>query len=260
MGFSGQSQRAKGRKQLNGLLAALQFLSVLPIIRQFTPNDIGRSMAWFPIAGLIIGLCAAMVYGATQMLGVPDLVSALAGVAALAGFSGFLHLDGVADMADGFFSSRPRERILEIMRDSRIGTMGVIGVFMVLAFKWAAIVSLPPAIGWRVLVLAPIVGRASQIITMHYMPYARSEGGLASIFLAHCSRQTVLIVIVIVTLSAVLLGGAKGMMAVCVSGIFGFYFNFRCLRKIGGMTGDTLGAISEGIETVVMCAMCAGME
>lgn len=260
MGFAGQSQRAKGDKRLNGLLAALQFLSVLPIHRQFTPHDIGRSMVWFPVAGLIIGLCTAVVYGAELMFGVPALVSALAGVAALAGFSGFLHLDGVADTADGFFSSRPRDRILEIMRDSRIGTMGGIGIFIVLAFKWAALVSLPPGIGWRVLVLAPIVGRAGQVITMHYVPYARSEGGLASIFLAHCSRQTVLIVIGIALLSAVLLGGARGMMAICVSGIFGFYFNFRCLRKIGGMTGDTLGAVSEGIETVVMCAMCVGME
>lgn len=257
----GEAEQIRERgKQLKGLLAALQFLSVFPIHRQFEADDIGRSHAWFPVAGLIIGLCAAMVYGLTRMLGIPALVSALAGVMALAGFSGFLHLDGVADTADGFFSSRPRERILEIMRDSRIGTMGVIGVFSVLAFKWAALVSLPSALGWRVLVLAPIVGRASQIITMTYMPYARSEGGLASVFLAHCSRQTVLIVIVIATLSAVLLGGARGIMAVCVSGIFGLYFNFRCLRKIGGMTGDTLGAISEGIETVVMCAMCAGME
>jgi adenosylcobinamide-GDP ribazoletransferase len=245
---------------LNGLLAALQFLSVLPIHRKFEADDIGRSLVWFPVAGLFIGLCSAMVYGVTRMFCFPAIVSALAGVMALAGFSGFLHLDGVADTADGFLSSRPRERILEIMRDTRIGTMGVIGVFCVLAFKWAALLSLPPAIGWRILVLAPIVGRAGQIITMHYMPYARLEGGLASVFLAHCSRQTVLIAIFACILAAAVLGGGRGIMALCVSGIFGFYFNFRCLRKIGGMTGDTLGAISEGIETVVMCAMCVGME
>ncbi len=245
---------------MKGLLAALQFLSVLPIHRRFEADDIGRSQAWFPVAGLVIGICAAMVYGATRMVGVPALVSSLAGVGALAGFSGFLHLDGVADTADGFFSSRPRERILEIMRDSRIGTMGVIGVFIVLAFKWAALVSLPPATGWRVLVLAPIVSRAGQVITMHYMPYARSEGGLASVFLAHCHRQTVLTVTVIAVLSAVLLGGPRGIMAVCASGIFGLYFNTRCLRKIGGMTGDTLGAVSEGIETMMICAMSVGME
>lgn len=244
---------------MKGLLAALQFLSVLPISRPFEADDIGRSLAWFPAAGFIIGLCAATVYGAANLLGLPAPVSALAGVMALAGFSGFLHLDGVADTTDGFFSSRPRDRILEIMHDSRIGTMGVIGIFTVLAFKWAALDSLAPAEGWRVLVLAPIAGRAGQIVSMHYMPYARPGGGLASVFLAHCSRQTVLSAVFVSILAAALLCGANGLMAMGAAGAFGGFFSFRCLRKIGGMTGDTLGAVSEGIETIIMCAMCMKM-
>jgi adenosylcobinamide-GDP ribazoletransferase len=245
---------------LKGLLAALQFLSILPIDRPFEADDIGRSLVWFPAAGFIIGLCAVMVYGVANLIGLPAPVSALAGVMALAGFSGFFHLDGVADTADGFFSSRPRDRILEIMHDSRIGTMGVIGIFTILAFKWAALSSLTPAEEWRVIVLAPIAGRAGQIVSMNYMPYARSEGGLASVFLAHCSRQTVLIAVFICILAAVLLGGVSGLMAVFAAGAFGIFFNLRCLRKIGGMTGDTIGAVSEGIETIIMCVMCVGME
>ncbi len=242
------------------LLAALQFLSVLPIYQQFETDDIGRSQVWFPAAGLIIGICAAMVYGITLIFEMPVLVSGLAGVMALAAFSGFFHLDGVADTADGFFSSRTCSQMLDIMRDSRIGTMGAIGIFSVLAFKWAALVSLPPGMGWRILVLAPIVGRAGQVMTMTYMPYARTGGGLASVFLAHCSRQTVFKCILISLVAALVLGGIKGILALCLAGLFGVCFNLWCLRKINGMTGDTLGAVSEGLETVIMCAMCIGVE
>lgn len=241
-------------------LAAFQFLSVLPIHQQFESEDIGRSQVWFPAAGLIIGVCAATVYGVALMLELPVFISGLAGIMALAAFSGFFHLDGVADTADGFFSSRTREQMLDIMRDSRIGTMGAIGIFSILAFKWAALVSLPTDLGWRVLVLAPVVGRTGQVITMTYMPYARSDGGLASLFLAHCSRQTVWMVMFFSLAAAAILGGMKGILSLCMAGAFGVLFNFWCLQKINGMTGDTLGAVSEGIEVVVMCAMCIGME
>ena len=242
------------------LFAALQFLSVLPVYQHFEADDIGRSQVWFPAAGLIIGVCAVMVYGMTLLLEMPVVVSGLAGVMALAGFSGFFHLDGVADTADGFFSSRPRSQILDIMRDSCIGTMGAIGIFAVLAFKWAALISMDPAMGWRVIILAPIVGRSGQVLTMTYMSYARSGGGLASLFLAHCSRQTALKVMFFCIAAAVVLGGIQGILSLCLAGVFGFFFNLWCLRKINGMTGDTLGAVSEGLEVVIMCAMCMGME
>ena len=242
------------------LLAALQFLSVLPIDQRFDADDLGGSKAWFPAAGMIIGIFAAIVYGIFRAFALPASLSALAGVIALAWFSGFLHLDGVADTADGFFSARPREQVLEIMRDSRIGTMGVIALFSVLALKWAALSALRPDMTWRVLVLAPIAGRAGQVITMNIMPYARPEGGLATVFLGHTSRRTIWIVLVFTVFAAVLLCGVRGVFALCVSGLFGLYFNLRCLRKIGGMTGDTLGAVSEGIETMVMCAMSVGIN
>jgi adenosylcobinamide-GDP ribazoletransferase len=244
---------------LKRFLAALQFLSVLPIHQQFESEDIGRSQIWFPVVGLIIGICAAMVYGIVLALELPVLIAVLAGVMALAGFSGFFHLDGVADTADGFFSSRPRDQMLDIMRDSRIGTMGAIGIFSVLAFKWAALVSLSPGMGWRVLVLAPVVGRAGQVITMKYMPYARSEGGLASVFLAHCSRQTVWVVMLFCLVAAAILGGLKGILSLCLAGVSGVLFSLWCLRKINGMTGDTLGSVSELLEVVIMCAMCIGI-
>jgi adenosylcobinamide-GDP ribazoletransferase len=244
---------------LKQFFAALQFLSVLPVYQQFEADDVGRSQVWFPAVGLVIGVCAAMVYGVTLLLEMPVLISGLAGVMALAVFSGFFHLDGVADTADGFFSSRTREQMLDIMRDSRIGTMGAIGIFSVLTFKWAALVSLPTDLGWRILVFAPIVGRAGQVVTMTYMPYARSEGGLASVFLSHCSKQTVLKVILFCLTAAVIFGGVKGLLALFVAGAFGVLFNFWCLRKINGMTGDTLGAVSEGLEVMVMCSMCIGM-
>ena len=248
------------KNQLTYFLAALQFLSILPVRGRFETQDIGKSLVWFPAAGFVIGGCAAMVYGITHLLGLPAMIAGLSGVLALAVFSGCLHLDGVADTADGFFSARPRDKILEIMHDSRIGTMGVIGIFTVLALKWAALTSLPPAHAWRVLILAPVIGRTSQIITMARIPYARPRGGLASVFLAHAIGQTIVTSILTSLATAVLFGGVKGIFAVLVSILFIAGFNQWCMRKISGMTGDTLGAVSEGTEAVIMCVMCMGAQ
>ncbi len=236
----------------------MQFLSVLPVNVRFATDDIGRSLVWFPAAGLVIGMCAALGHGLLRMAGMPPLVCALAGVLLLAGCSGFLHLDGVADTADGFFSARDRDRMLAIMRDSRIGAMGVMGIFSILALKWAALASLPPDLIWRALVLAPIAGRAGQILTLHHLPYARPEGGLASLFLAYRSRQTMITAAAAAIGAAALLAGERGLLALGIAALFGFAFNLWCRRKIGGMTGDTLGAVSELTETVLLCALTMG--
>ncbi|MFZ2633133.1 MAG: adenosylcobinamide-GDP ribazoletransferase [Desulfosalsimonadaceae bacterium] len=240
------------------LLAALQFLTILPIRQAFDSKQTGGSLVWFPAAGLVVGVCAAACYGLCIGLRLPESLAALAGVLALGGFSGFLHLDGVADTADGFFSSRSRERTLEIMRDSRIGTMGAVGVFGVLALKWSALASLPPGMGWRALILGPIVGRAAQVITMTWLPYARPEGGLASVFLSHCTRRTAMLNGLAGVVAAGFLSGGKGLIAICLAAVFALGFNAWCLKKINGITGDTLGAVSEGVETIILCALCAG--
>ena len=232
---------------MNTFLAALQFLTVVPVRIDFTGDDIGRSLPKFPLVGLLIGLTAAALYG---VLGL-GAVQAVLMVIFMGGISGGLHLDGLADTADGMLSSRPRDRILEIMRDSRIGTMGALALMAVLGLKVATLVSVEPHAGWRAVFLAPVAGRCALVIAMHLLPYARPEGGLAAIFMQHRNNKHVVWSIVTIVIFSLLLFGFKGVVVggVCLAAIWGFSGIVK--RKIGGMTGDTLGATCELTETVI---------
>lgn len=244
---------------LNRFLAALQFLTILPVKRNIDPKDTGRSLVWFPAVGLVIGGCSAVVFKLAKLCGLSPLVSAMAGVLALCLLSGFLHIDGVADTADGFFSSRPREKILDIMRDSRLGTMGAAALFFILGLKWAALCSMPQGMAVRALILAPIAGRTAQVITLAYLPYARKSGGLASVFIPNRSFSTLVVVSLFTIVAAFVAGGVKGLVAIGVSCLAGACFNLWCMAKIDGMTGDTIGAISEIVETVIICVFSSGV-
>ncbi|MEN8143099.1 MAG: adenosylcobinamide-GDP ribazoletransferase [Thermodesulfobacteriota bacterium] len=237
---------------MRGFFAAIRFLTIIPVPGKIGTgkDDLAGSLAFFPLVGLLIGaLTGGVFYLAGPYLPLPLLVVLV--VFMLMGFSGGLHLDGVADCADGFFSSRPREKMLEIMRDSRIGTMGVAGIFLIFSLKGAALMSLPLAELWPLLVLMPIAGRCSMPIMMAVLPYARKEGGLASVFY---ERDAVLEAIWAVGLFLVfswLLVGIIGFLLAPVIIVVILAFCFYCKRRIGGATGDTLGAVCEISEAAL---------
>ena len=241
---------------LQPFLAALQFLTIIPVGGQIPQTALGRAMPWFPVAGLVIGVGAGLAYTLALLLGLPPMAASLVGILTLSGLSGFLHLDGVADTADGFFSARSREKILDIMRDSHVGTMGVVGLFAVLGLKWAALTSMPPVAAWKALVLAPVLGRAAQVCSMALLPYARSTGGLASIFINSRRRSDIYWTLGIAGIASLLAGGA-GVAALILGALAAYLFSLWCLKKIGGITGDTVGAATEVVETAALCAICA---
>ncbi len=243
-------------KSLQPLLAAMQFLTVIPAGEHAPREALGRALPWFPVVGLIIGVGAGLAYALALVLGLPPMAASLVGVLVLSGLSGFLHLDGVADTADGFFSARSRDKILDIMRDSRIGTMGVVGLFAVLGLKWAALASMPPDTAWTALVLAPVLGRAAQVCSMTLLPYARSSGGLASIFINNRRRSNMYWALGIAGIAA-LFGGGAGVGALILGALAAFLFNLWCMKKISGITGDTVGAATEVVETAALCTICA---
>jgi len=241
---------------LQPFLAALQFLTIIPVGGQIPQTALERAMPWFPVAGLVIGVGAGLAYTLALLLGLPPMAASLVGVLVLSGLSGFLHLDGVADTADGFFSARSRDKILDIMRDSHVGTMGVVGLFAVLGLKWAALTSMPPDTAWKALVLAPVLGRAAQVCSMALLPYARSTGGLASIFINSRRRSDIYWTLGIAGIASLLAGGA-GVAALILGALAAYLFSLWCLKKIGGITGDTVGAATEVVETAALCAICA---
>ena len=232
------------------LIAALQFLTVCPFVSRVAcdERDIGRSTPWFPLVGLLIGALVMLLDRGMSAL-LPPLLSSVISVVALIAASGGLHADGLADTADGFLSSRPRERMLEIMRDSHTGAMGVLGIVCVFSLKVAALASVPASLRWPALLLMPFAGRSSMVIQMTLLPYARS-GGLCSVFVKDARRSDVILTLLILGVVSWLVGGLFGLCAGGVSVVAVAIFSLWCRSKIGGFTGDTLGAGCEWVELI----------
>lgn len=236
--------------------AAWGFLTIIPCPMSHQNTDtLGKSVPCYPLVGAILG---CMAYGAVWLfahgLHLPPAVGAVLLTILLGAFSGGLHLDGLADTADGFLSSRPRERILEIMRDSRIGAMGVLGLFAVLALKIAALASLPLTEVLISAAMMPLAGRVAIVISMSFLPYARQDG-LATIFYMHRRHWHAVWAVLFLAGIGFLFWGLKGLSFAIVTVVICGIWALVTFRKIGGATGDTLGAGCEFAECGVPLAM-----
>lgn len=232
-------------------LAAVQFLTVFPVPAsiKIDERDLGGSVPFFPIVGIIIGAAAALLdYGLGHIL--PLSVTSMLMVIFLLAVSSSLHMDGLADTADGFFSSRPRERILEIMKDSRVGPMGVIVIACVLLLKLTLLSAVPQVARWWVLLMTPFAGRCALLINMAVIPYARPEGGLGTIFYSNRFRLQLAWAFVLLTVIGWLAAGPAGLAVGLAAFVFSIIFAFYVKSKIGGSTGDTLGAACEITELI----------
>ena len=238
---------------LRCFLAGVRFLTIIPVP---APRDddgtfLAGSLPYFSSIGFVIGAIAAVAALILSFF-VPALVSAALLGVTLSLLSGFLHLDGLADSADGFLSSRPAEKCLEIMKDSRTGVMGCAAVCSVLLVKTTALASLPGSLLTVGLIVAATAGRTAIVCSMAVLPYARTEGGLGTIFYRGSEKTAAfssLILLLIVTLGfapARVMSVAISFLFVCLA------FSIICKRRIGGVTGDTLGAVCELAETAVL--------
>jgi len=248
------------RYPLAGFLAALRFLTIVPLTWRCEQDGrfFGAALPWFPIVGLLIGLAAAVLVSCLSPF-FPPSVSAVAAIILLAGASGCLHLDGLADSSDGLLSARTRERILEIMRDSHTGAMGVIAIVVVLLGKFAALSSLEGSMLIFTVIAMPLAGRCAIVLTMACLPYARDGEGLGRLFYASSTRLTALWALVFLTV--ILTFGGLPMVFSTLVAVFAtvLFFSLWCRSKIGGATGDTLGAVCELTEMMVAMAMTFGI-
>ena len=235
------------------LLAAFQFLTILPVKRSFTSGQTGHSAVWFPLVGLVMG---GILFGLHYVL---DLVLPAAVVnglllAVLIFLSGGLHLDGMADTMDGLAGHRTPERRLEIMRDSRIGGIGAVGLFLFLIIEYISLNSIPDKWLPFTLLLAPVISRWAMVNAIFLYPYARTEG-LGKAFKEAVGRSEFIIATFITLLLAVILFPIAGpVIAACtwvVSNLSALYFK----KQIGGLTGDTYGAINEIAFITVLLAV-----
>ena len=243
------------------LLAAIQFLTVIPFPKSFTggEKELEKCMPFFPVVGLLIGIIIAAF---DHIMGIilPPLPASVMTAIAMTGISGGLHMDGLADTADGFFSARPRERILEIMRDSRTGVMGVLAVVFVIVLKVSVLISILPPLRPGIIVLMPLAGRCSFVVMMTALPYVRREGGLATAFGVGKSWLNVLWTSAFLLAAGWLAGHWMGLAASFSALLMAALFSVYCFRKIGGYTGDTLGAGCELAEIVPAIAVVVLMR
>ncbi|HAA75832.1 TPA: adenosylcobinamide-GDP ribazoletransferase [Candidatus Latescibacteria bacterium] len=242
---------------MSGFWAALRFLTVLP-----APSDWGvdtdalsRSKPWFPVIGLLIGLAAVAVSLVLDHL-LPDAIASVLLVAFLLSVSRGLHADGLADTADGFFSNKPRERILDIMRDSRIGTFGVLALAFVVLLKVAGLDAASNGSRLAAVFLAPMAGRCAMIQMLSTLPYAREEG-LATVFYSRSTRSAVVVSTFSLFGLAFAVCGVPGLIVAAISTGMTHLFCVKCRRLIGGATGDTMGAACELAETAVLALAVA---
>jgi adenosylcobinamide-GDP ribazoletransferase len=238
------------------LILAITFLTriPLPVPRDFTSEDIGRSTPFFPLVGLLIGLMLIGIDGVLSYLWPPIVVNSVLFVSLVA-ITGGLHLDGLMDTCDGIFSGRDRDRILEIMRDSRVGAFGVLGAVCLAAMKIALLNALNGDLKWAGLLLFPMLGRWSMVLAITVFPYARESAGLGTPFTEFARKRHILwaTLPVLAVSIPILLWRIIPLLAVvsCITWLMGKWIS----RRIGGLTGDNYGAICEVTETLSLMAI-----
>lgn len=236
---------------LKDLRLAIGFLTVLPLAPGGA-TQMGPSRAYFPLVGLALGgTLAGLDFAAREVLP-PQVVGAIL-VAALLVLTRAIHTEGFLDACDGLFGGYSRERRLEILRDTHVGAFAVVGGITLLLLKWTLLTSLPNEMRTGLLIVFPCLSRFGMLSTMAAFSYVRSEG-LGTAFQTGTSRWQVAFGLATAAVAGGLLLGAAGLLllgaAVAVSLVLGWWTS----RMLGGMTGDTYGAVNEVGEVAVLVA------
>jgi len=244
---------------MKALLLALQFLTCIPVALRVEPQpgDWGRSALAYPLVGLLIGLLLA---GLQRLVGHADpLLQAALLTATWALITGGLHLDGLADSADAWVGGRgSRERTLAIMKDPRSGPAGVAAVVLALLLKFAALAALLKAGAWPALLLAPMLGRTALLALLLTTPYVR-PGGLGAALSAHLPRTAAVLVLILVVGAILIFAGRPGAVALAGATIAWLALRWMMMHRLGGMTGDTMGAAVELTEVAALVACALGV-
>ena len=243
---------------MNSFFAALQFLTLLPWPKRVErcADEIGRSTTFFPIVGFFLGSILVLTNFLLERFASAILVS-VALVALLALLTRGLHLDGLGDTFDGLGAGGDRERMLRIMEDSHTGAFGLIAIVLVLFFKIHAIESLEVE-RWRGLLAAPVLGRWAMVLLGYRSTAAKP--GLGSTLIDYLSaKQFLWATLISVLLVAAILHGVGIAMMAWVA-LLTMASKIYLHRRLGGVTGDTFGAVGELSETSVLFFLAVGLR
>jgi adenosylcobinamide-GDP ribazoletransferase len=234
---------------------ALQFLSSLPIRLPGMPEPqaLGRSLLFYPLVGLLFG---AILWAVNwSLLGAPLLLHAALLLTVWVLLSGALHLDGLADSADAWLGGfGDRERTLTIMKDPRSGPIAVVTLVLVLLLKFAALLALIEQQQALALLIVPLIGRSALLGIFLTTPYVR-PGGLGQALADHLPRSAGKQVLALSAMACVLIAGLSGVVAVVLATLGFVWLRQVMLRRLGGTTGDTAGAMLELLEVAVLVGL-----
>lgn len=241
-------------------LATLQFMTRIPVPERWTQglalDNYERGIIGFPFIGLIVGGIGGVIFTLlAPWCGVP--LAALGYVLALALVTGAFHLDGLADTCDGVFSARKREQMLEIMRDSRLGTNGGLALIFIVVAKVLVVseLALRDAPMLLMLTATSVAGRTVIVLLMYRQRYAREGNGLGNIYIGKVTGKQTLVTLAGGAILTLLLGQGAALLALVISMALVLLLATYLRRRLGGQTGDSLGAAAEVGELIFLLAL-----
>ena len=241
---------------MKSLLAAFCFLTILPLKTELgeIEEPLASSMIFFPVVGLFIGGFLFLVHRVSSLLFSPFLVNALV----LLGWiliTGALHLDGFMDTVDGLCGGKTGKERLKIMKDPSSGAKGIVGLVGLLGLKFLLLLEIAPPLMVGTLLLTPAVSRWAMVLAAYLAPYARMEG-LGKAFVTPKAGETIFWTSLTVTILGLVIFKSPFLyiMGVCLGAVYLSTLYFKA--RIGGVTGDTLGALNEIIELTVLFFIC----
>lgn len=244
-------------------VAAFRFLTVIPFPLKREPgaDEVGASIAYFPLVGLVLGLVLAAMYWLLSQVAPVSLTSGLV-ILALVLANGALHLDGFIDTCDGLAGNKSAEDRWRVMRDSRVGAFGVVGGVLLLLLKYVSLSSMPRALAPAALVIMPTLSRWLMTFAIVAYPYARPEG-LGTVFKQHATWEK----FGLASLFVLVIGGVvlwwRGvshfylatLVVLATVWLSGFGWAQYLNKKFAGLTGDSYGAINELVEVAVLISI-----
>lgn len=245
------------KSELRAFRQAVMFFTRLPVGSQahWQPDDLQKAATYFPLVGWLVGGVGAGAWWLAAQVWPPMIASGISLVATLL-LTGAFHEDGLADVCDGFGGGYTKERVLAIMRDSRVGAFGAIGVVMALGLKWQAVAALPPLLTPMALVAAHALSRGAAVSLMATLPYVREEESKAKPMATELRGGRLLVALAFALAPLCLLPVRFTWCVVPVAAtrfVLGRWFKYR----ISGYTGDCLGAAQQVSEIVIYLSVLA---
>jgi adenosylcobinamide-GDP ribazoletransferase len=241
---------------MKSFLLALQFLSIIPVkINRLDKKEIAFSLVYFPLIGLLLGLVLVGINSLLLFLKFPRFSIDVILVISLVIITGGLHLDGLSDTCDALSSGKDKNGMLEIMRDSRAGVMGILSLISVILLKIALLYSITNSVKPVSLILMCSISRWALVWAVFLFSYAR-EAGKAKDFFEGITLKIFILATILILLLVIVSWWLKGLLSLMITAGCVWIIGKFISKKLNGVTGDVLGAINEITEVLVLLSVC----